>query len=626
MTFRKWKEAFVLLICCFLLMFTVNSIQANAEEETPLPTGDILIMYSDGISEEDMQQVRCLVEELTFQSFQVTFAPVTECLGHLQEFDSILCYKIERFPADIIDELWKREQEGNRALTNEEQGCRIMFMGNGFLRSYLQKTNRSTSYMDSVMEIGKMEYSFGAEAQKEALVKEKDFLFLTGELDYTAGQMQVDDIEGYFCARKGCLYHIPVSGLEDNPVKAAASKEISIWKWPYNGEPHIYAQYIVLNEVYPFQDPDKLLEIINGMISKKEPFVISVMPVYHNGNYPAMQHFCEILRYAQANGGVIILHSPINQMPEFNIELVNDYMTTATRIYMEQGVYPMGIQVPRNWLFDENTIEVLSRFRTVLVANEEDSLIEWDEDVRTNSVYKDGHQWIAPAIALDEKGTSFLKTYSSAVYIDITDDIENIERTIQACITSEVPLKSLWDIEHSFWTDEDILTYRNHILLVNGKRTENEFTATEYDEDFEYNRNMLQRFSKDLSSENQKLIVVVVVVSILFLWFIFAARRRNRQQFFWKQANEQLDIEVPIPEKRAKKKESSKMQEPEIQEPEIQEPEIQEPEIQEPEMQELNVQEPNLEDFDIQDISEEDDFEHWDDDWQNDEKPEDEVK
>lgn len=585
MMFKKRTKVFGVLICGLILSFLLNSTTVSAKEQTELPPGDILIMYSDGISDDDMDQVMSLVSELTYQSFQVTFAPASECIDHLQEFSHILCYKIERFPKELIEQLQEREAEGNKILAErerrkEESGendIRILFVGNGFLRSYLQQTGRGNDYIDSEKQVGKMLYSFGGTPQKEALVREDDFLFMTNDLDDTAGSLIIDDLAGYFSARKGALYHIAASDLEDSLVKAAISKEVSLWKWPYNGEPHIYAQYIVLNEVYPFQNPDKLLEIIKYMIKREEPFVISVMPVYNNGDYPAMQHFCEVLRYAQANGGVIMMHSPINQMPEFDEALMNEYITNALRVYMNQGVYPMGLQIPENWMFHEDTISIAGRFRTVMVADEEDSLLERDKTIRTNTVYRDGHQWIAPAIALDASGTSFLSTYSTAVYFDITDDMESIENKVQSCIASEVPLKSLWDIEHSFWTDEDAMTYRNHIILVNGERTKTQFIATDYEEDFQYNRNMLQRFSKDLSEENSKLIVAVVLVSIIFLWFIFAARRRNKQRFF---------VEKPARVRGRRRTAQKDTAEDDFDVPIL----------------------PNKDDFDIRELSEEDDY------------------
>lgn len=542
MTFSRLKRAgFVLYCVLILLVFPVGS---QAKEQDTLPSGDILIIYSDGATKEDMENVRSIVEYFTYQRFQVTYASASACLNQLENYSSILCYKVERFPDGLLKELKEREEKGNAILraregiknSSGENDIRLLFVGNELLRAYLDETGRNNSYIDYTKQTGKLQYNFSDLESKEALVKEDSFLFLTNELDYKAGTLEVEGMDGYFCAKTASLYHIPVTDLSNQLIKAAFIKEAAKWKWPYSGEPHTYAQYIVLNQVYPFQDSEKLLEIVKYLIEKEEPFVISVMPIFNHGNYPTMQRFCEILRYAQANGGVIIIHSPINQMPNFDVDIVNDYMTNAVSIYMEQGVYPMGIQVPRNWMFNEDTIEVMSRFRTVLVSDEEDSLVK-QTDSNTNLVYKDGHQWIAPVVKLDNSGVSYLKTNSFAVNFDITEDIDKIKDKISACIASFVPLKSLWDIEHSFWTDEDIMSYKNQIILINGKRVENSFVATEYEENFDYNRNTLQRYSKDLTKVNKQLVIAVAVVSFLFITFIFTARHRNKQTFFIKKDN-----------------------------------------------------------------------------------------
>lgn len=563
MTFKKRYQLSFIGLFLFLLACVCTELTVCAKEEkTILPEGEILIVYSDAAKEEELAGVQTLVEELTFQNFQVTFAPATECVDNLDTFSSIILYQIRHCPKMLFDSLYAYEQEDNRSLQSNTavekdaskgvKGDRnILFIGNDFLKEYMKHTGRLTMLSTSEAQVGRVCYEFDYVTKREVLVKEEGFVFLKGELDEERGQVYAESVEGYLYGRKGCLSHISVSELTHPTVKAAVSKEISLWKWPYLGEPHIYAQFIVLNKVYPFQNPDRLQEVVNYLIDKREPFVISVMPVYENGDYPAMQRFCEVLRYAQANGGVVLLHTPINQMPSIDTQLVNEYMTKAIRIYMDHGVYPMGVQAPANWMHDSRTMEILNRFRTILVDEEEDVNVFFDPSARTNVIYKDGHQWIAPAITLEENGAACLRTYSSAVYIDITDPMEEVESHIQNCISSEVPLKSLWDVEHSLWTDEDVVTYRNHIIAVNGKRAQTDFEATVYDENYAYNRNMLQRFSKDLTNENKKLIVAVVVISVLFLLFISMARRNNRRRFVMKNGGDyKEDKDDSLPEEK----------------------------------------------------------------------------
>ena len=531
MMFKRFLST--ILICICIAAAVPISVFAEDEVKTDgLPKGDILLIYSDQASDTMKDEVMQMVALLTYQSFQVTFAPASDCISQVENYSDIICYQVEKYPRELLTELNNLENTADAENENPDTNIKIMFVGNVLLKDYLNSTSRSSEYIEDNNSIGKITYSFDGLNDKEELCDEDGFIFLNGDLDYTSGSVEVGNIEGYVAATKGALSHISVSDINKSLVKSAINKEIAYWKWPYDGEPHIYAQYIVLDKVYPFQNPDKSLEIVNMFASMEEPFIISVMPIYSNAEYPSMQHFCEVLRYAQDNGGTIALNSPINQQTDFDAALVNEYMTTAIQAYMNQGVVPMAMEIPSNWVFSDDTADVISRFSTIIVSDDVDENITINMDCNTNKVYKDGHQWIGPSIALDSSGVSYTRVASTAVNIDMDDDIEHIRAIVKACQESNVPLKSLWDIEHSFWSDEDVMNYKNHIILVNGERIKQDFEPTVYEEKYEYNRNMIKRFSKDLSGENHKLIIAVVAVSIIFILFIVLARRNNRKRFF----------------------------------------------------------------------------------------------
>ena len=440
-----------------------------------------------------------------------------------------------KYPGELLTELASLEESTNErnkgdTVRPKKFKHQIMFIGNDFFHDYLLAEKRGDFETDSVG-VGKVTYTFSPLTDKIGLAKEKSFLFMRDNLEYTSGNVETEHRNGYLCASKGNITHICAGDFSSNLVKAAVMKEIAVWKWPYDGEPNPFAQYIVLNRVFPYQNPEKLLEVINYLIDKKQPFVISVMPIYTNGTYPAMQQFCEILRYAQDNNGTVIIHAPIDQMITFDEELMSKYIELSLKIYMEQGVYPMGIQVPKNWIFHDETIEVMSHFSTIMTTEEIDPHVDVQLDAGTNLIFKDGHKWISPAIVIDDTKVSYTKVSSAAVYLDMNAQTSQIKYQIDACEKSSVPLKNLWDIDHSFWTDKDVVSYSNQMITVNGKKISRDFVPTEYEKNYKYNRNMLKRFSRDLSKENSKLVVAVFIVSIIFASFILIARQRNKEKF-----------------------------------------------------------------------------------------------
>lgn len=518
--------AFIFVLASSLLTRQVAADEAIEKKAPLIPLGDVLVVYSDGASEQEVESVSDIVEILTYQSFQVSYGNASQAIAAVEDFDYIICYEVDKYPSKLISTLAE----------SEKNGAKLFFIGNQLIQKYVDQSKKNTGkygYATADVDVGKVTYFFDSSAEQSGLAKEDGFFFFTRGMGQESGVVEAGDQTGYVVAYDDVLTHMTLGDMQNALVKAIFAKEVARWKWAYDSDAHVYAQYIVLNEIYPFQDSDKLLQAVNLLIKRQEPFVISVMPTYVNADYPAMQRFCEVLRYAQDNGGAVIMHTPLNQRAALNADLLNEYVTLAMKNYMAQGVYPIGLQAPVDWMFDEEGIEVLSRFSTVFTIHEEDEASNFSETMHTNEVYKDGHQWVGPAIALDNSGVSYTKSYSTAVYIDFTEELSLIEERIEACQNSFVPLKSLWDVEHTFWTDQDLLLYKNGILTVNSERRERTYEPAEAEQDYEYNRNTLKRFSKNLAEENRKLVVVVVIVSILFVVFLYTARRNNKRKFFY---------------------------------------------------------------------------------------------
>lgn len=521
-------KRFFFLFGLFLFTGFLSGISARGAEEGTVKKGDILVIYDGGAGERGLEQAEDVVELLTYQSFRVSYVPVSESVEAMDGFSYIICYDLTRYPEDFLDSL--KQYENAHAGRGKGESHHLLFVGSKCLKAYLDDTGRSGDYETAGSSTGKLQYSFDGLDSWAGIVKEDSFIFFKGS-SYRSGTIAVNDKQGYYCAREGSITHIPVTDISSGLPRAALIKETAQWKWPYKGGPNIFAQYIVIHKVYPYEDPDKLLEVVKLLVNDRTPFVISVMPIYVNGDYPAMEHFCEILRYAQANGGAVIINAPINQMASFDKTVVMDYLAQALKVYNKHGVYPLALEVPRNWMFNQGAVEIMSHFKTIFTSGEKDPYIK-RSGMTENLVYKDGHQWAGTAAALDHMGTSYVSAYSSAVPISLETDMEDIRKMIQACKTSSIPLKSLWDMEHSYWTEKTLMTYKNQNLMLDGKKMNLGFIPSTYEEKYNYHRNMLQRFSRDLTSQNRKLIGAVGVTSVLFLFFIFLARYRNRRNYF----------------------------------------------------------------------------------------------
>lgn len=279
--YSKWQLLWKLTVTDFamlawlVIIFFISMnyfVEPVMAEGTDIPDGEILIVYSDGAGEETLESVETLVAMLTYQSFKVSFGSASDCKEGLNRFSYIICYQLERYPNDFLEKLHALEEAKPETIPGRFKSYQhnILFLGNQCIQEYLESDGR-TDFTANQTKVGKLNYSFTELTTKEELVEEPFFLFLKDNLDYTSGVIGIANSTGYFCASKGNITHISASDLTNRLIKAAVQKEIALWKWPYNGEPHTYAQYIVLNRVFPYQEPDKLLEIVNYLVKKKNP-------------------------------------------------------------------------------------------------------------------------------------------------------------------------------------------------------------------------------------------------------------------------------------------------------------------------------------------------------------------
>lgn len=514
MMFKKLMIATV----SFLLFLLIPTSTYGAQIE-PVDA-DILILYENHTSSQDLKNVETMVKLLTYQNHAVAYGSMEEYKGSLERYKHIICYDLE-----------EKDEAGIKELINGNSS--IMMIGNNLVESYITQKGLSINTSKSFDNSARVTYKFSDQHEFTSLIEIDEPYILEGDVTYQSGTYDLSGTSHGFCIGNDDFRYIPTIDLQDSLVQAIFTNEIAKWMWPYNGEPHTYAQYIIFDEVYPFTNLEQMMSVIDTMVELKTPFIISVMPIYQNGEYPSMKRFCEVLKYAQANGGAIILHAPIIQTRDLDVEEIREYISTGTEAYTNYGVYPVGIQAPSNWLFDKQGQEILKRYRTVMIYDVENEETSFDLDEHFNTIYNDGHQIIGPAISLDDSGSSKVKAYSSAVYMDILEDVNVLTDKISGFKESTVPIKSLWEFSNVVYTNSLVLEYKDNVLTLNGEQVSLTYTPFEYEENYQYKRDIMSRITVDLANQNKKLISAVAITLVLFISFIIVARKANKKKFFY---------------------------------------------------------------------------------------------
>lgn len=514
---KKGLSAFLALWLCTLL--SVPAFAAGETADWPEQPGSILLIYDKNADKDALIHIERILSMGTAMSKVIDLGTAEECKERMEEYDFIICYDIRQADTSLLQAL-------------DKSGAQLMILGGDLLERLLQFQGKGEVCTgEESGNMGRMSYTFPDGGEYETLVSWEAIPILA-ETEYESGVITAGSRQYPFCTKVERIQFIPVTDLSAELTRAALMQEIVMWMWPYNDAPPSYAQFLVLDNVYPFMPAQRLQEIVDAMLEKETPFVISVMPLEHNSEFPAMTQFCQVLAYAQANGASVILCAPIIHKDVQDVEELYEKLTAMTMPYIQNGVYPLGIQVPKSWTYEEPYRELLKRYSTVFIYDDGKSA-GFQPEEHTSLFCRQGHKMVYPRMALDETGISRLQCYSSATYVDCTTEPERLAQYADNARRSNNPFMDLREYNHSVWLNDTSLVYSERVLYLNGEITALRYEPVEYDENFNFHRDALKKISVDLQNQNQMLIAIVVILIAVFGTMILFARRRMRKIFFY---------------------------------------------------------------------------------------------
>jgi len=478
---------------------------------------NLLLLHGKQMNEGEKKNLMLLIEMLSGMIKSVEYGTYEEEDGKIADQDYIICYCMDEEEIDCIQKI------------HDKQEKKVFIIGTSFLASYLKYTHRSSDIRTiEEREEGILSYTFGEMEEFTALVHVTQAAEFRRS-SYQNGSIEIGRRKYPFVTQIDELRYIPYVDLHDNLTYLALSKELTAWMWIYKNLPPRYVQYIVLDEVYPFMPAQRLLDQVEVLVKEEIPFVITVMPIYHNSDYPAMQQFCEVLRYAQDHGGAVLLRMPILRIPMDDLDTYYKILTDVTMAYNQYGVYLLGIEVPQSVLTDELSLTWMRRYKTVFVYDD-GMEAEYDKSCHRNKVYYNYHTLVMPLKTLDDSGTNYAGNYAAALYINTTEaTADEVEEIAVKFKRSDLFTKSLWEMSHSVWANDYHLSYEQSVLKINDEIQELTYEPKAYNERYDYKRNILKRVSVNIQNQSRELIVLVTIVTVVFCGMILYARRVNRR-------------------------------------------------------------------------------------------------
>ena len=508
--------ALLLAMLLAALLIPAGAEETEEEESQPPRLGDVLVIYAEEADRRKLEDNLSAIAQALFSlRYTADFAEAQDAGQVIGQYERVIW--CDTAVSDRMDASILEGYEGLLLVLGQARGLESFGL--------TARESFSGSFM------GVAEYTFDDEITFRHSVSVlnagafSEPSYQNGVLAAAGGQLPL--VSG-----SGNVHYSALQDYTDSFSSALLIHEIAQWLWPYDVRMPTYTQHVVLDAVYPFYDAYRLQTLVEYMVENRMHFVISVMPIYEHADYPAMTQFCEVLRYAQANGGAVVLHAP-NVQNALDAEELSRQLTAATLNYFSQNVYPLALEIPSEWLFREDLLPILRRYKTLFLSELDAFPSHAVKEYGMKDHLPTGIQQIVPALRLDEIGVSHEARCGTAVYLDMsmTEDAQ-LFRVIDAVKDAPIPMQSLWSMDQVVYTDEGhVLTWDQNTLTVDGAQRFNVYSPVDDSEPFDYKRNEYYRFVANLKNQNQFLIGISIVVLAVFLFLGAQSRRQMHKRF-----------------------------------------------------------------------------------------------
>ncbi|NYC30824.1 hypothetical protein [Clostridium saccharobutylicum] len=221
--------------------------------------------------------------------------------------------------------------------------------------------------------------------------------------------------------------------------------------------------YFYLNNVTPFNDLSNLIDEIDYLKQNGIKFFIEASPVFVNTNLKAMGRFAECLRYAQSNGGRVIMSFPIMNSKKANGDSINsDLIYNSVKLafdnYTNYWVYPVGMSVDESLIYKKELKNILECTNTLFLNSNYDI---YDSTIRS-------YDNVIQKIDLD----NYIKNNKNNLYgkraicIESNCDFEEFKKNVEKIINKEISFTSNSDLSSYIKFNNEVKSSVSGIFLI----------------------------------------------------------------------------------------------------------------------------------------------------------------
>jgi len=298
------------------------------------------------------------------------------------------------------------------------------------------------------------------------------------------------------------------------------------------------SMHVMLREVYPFSDLDKLRELSDQLYKAGIPFIVSTKPLFSNFDYPAALRYAETLKYMQSRNGSILVDAPaVANTISADLSVLKHNMTAYIHFLAEHAVAPLGATAEMYWFQDQYyTAEGLSFYDSVIMLPNEKVM----SYLPTNTVAAYPSSMYSIPVDQWQQYASKEQVIQSmpfniALTLNMQDDPALLEQQIEWLAESWTVYSDYKASNHRVTTEQDEINAEQGQLKVNGQSVVLQEAYTSISSDHVYIEEQEASLAQLFTIQNKIFIVLIVVVLVIFSVLIFIGYRMYRKKYMRKE-------------------------------------------------------------------------------------------
>lgn len=294
---------------------------------------------------------------------------------------------------------------------------------------------------------------------------------------------------------------------------------------------------LIVKEVFPFSDLTMIKKMSDAFYENGIPFTLGVIPLSDNTDYPAMKRFYDTLKYAQSKNGSIVAYALNKKAREVSGEPMEKGLTAM----VNNGVYPLGIVVSKNWILEEYPYTNVS-FSSGIIGNNP----SYSVDAFTKSSTDFVNATYGISMETLEKTRSLKKefgTYSltTGIMVDLPKSDEELYTLINSINEKWLSLTDYKALDHQVKVGRNEIIANTRGVFLNGNLLSLAYEAGPIEETYQYQPLPTYTLGNVFNTGNTVLLIIMGAIIIGFLLMLFISRRLYLKKFRHKKSRKRKE-------------------------------------------------------------------------------------